>query len=182
MEMHFCPSPKHPHLYRNLTYRIRALSPSDWLASSTAFLEQEIKRLEILKDPDKAWSISCLQLADIHQREQNLTNILGKRCAATLPSFGDRWQDLLIDSVKEGGHQIDLADARHAAALQEQADALERITTRKLATLVGRAGTGKTTVLGALLKSGDIRKRWHSLSRPHRKSESATVSKGKCGQ
>jgi ATP-dependent exoDNAse (exonuclease V) alpha subunit len=35
----------------------------------------------------------------------------------------------------------------------EQASALEAVTTRKLSVLVGRAGTGKTTVLGALLKS-----------------------------
>ena len=134
------------------------LVPADWLASSTAFLEPEIKRFELVKDPEEASSMACLQLSDLYVREQKLTNILGKRCAATLPSFGDRWQDLLIESVKEGGHQIDLADERHAAALQEQADALETITTRKLATLVGRAGTGKTTVLGALLKSQQLQK------------------------
>src|SRR5262249_39657885 len=36
---------------------------------------------------------------------------------------------------------------------REQADALERVTTRKLSVLVGRAGTGKTSVIGALLAS-----------------------------
>jgi len=130
--------------------------PADWLVASAPFLEQEIKRVEIVKDAEEASSIACLQLSDLFLREQKLTSILGKRCVATLPSFGEKWQDLLVESVKEGGHKIDLGDARHAAALKEQADALERITTRKLATLVGRAGTGKTTVLGALLKSSQL--------------------------
>ena len=132
------------------------LVPSDWLAASTVFLEQEIKRIEIMKDPEEGSSIACLQLLDIHLREQKLTSILGKRCVATLPSFAEDWKNLLVESVNEGGHQIDMGDARHSAALHEQADALERITTRKLATLVGRAGTGKTTVLGALLKSHQL--------------------------
>jgi ATP-dependent exoDNAse (exonuclease V) alpha subunit len=39
---------------------------------------------------------------------------------------------------------------RYAAALKEQSKMLEQITTRKLSALVGGAGTGKTTVLGAL--------------------------------
>ncbi|MHB1937483.1 MAG: AAA family ATPase [Acidobacteriaceae bacterium] len=130
--------------------------PADWLVASTSFLEQEIKRVEIVKDAEDASSIACLQLSDLFLREQKLTSILGKRCVATLPSFGEEWQKLLVESVKEGGHKIDLGDARHAAALKEQADALEKITTRKLATLVGRAGTGKTTVLGALLKSTQL--------------------------
>ena len=40
--------------------------------------------------------------------------------------------------------------------LQEQADALEHITTRRLGVLVGRAGTGKTSVLGALVRCDKI--------------------------
>jgi len=78
---------------------------------------------------------------------------LGKRCATTLPSLGEKWRDLLVEAVKDGGGRIDPGNLRHDAALKEQAEALEKITTRRLATLVGRAGTGKTTVLGALLKS-----------------------------
>jgi ATP-dependent exoDNAse (exonuclease V) alpha subunit len=36
--------------------------------------------------------------------------------------------------------------------LKEQAEALERVTTRKLSALVGRAGTGKSSVVGALMR------------------------------
>lgn len=106
-----------------------------------------------MKNPEEGSSIACLQLSDLHQREQKLTSILGKRCATTLPSLGEKWRDLLVEAVKDGGGRIDPGNLRHDAALKEQAEALEKITTRRLATLVGRAGTGKTTVLGALLKS-----------------------------
>ena len=41
-------------------------------------------------------------------------------------------------------------------ALEEQAYALKIVTSRKLTVLVGRAGTGKTTVLGALSRSSRI--------------------------
>ncbi|MBV5325012.1 MAG: AAA family ATPase, partial [Rhodospirillaceae bacterium] len=59
----------------------------------------------------------------------------------------------LVDAIAEAGGKVAPKDVRHKQALREQADALERVTTRRLSTLVGRAGTGKTTVLGALLKS-----------------------------
>jgi len=130
--------------------------PADWLAASASFLDKEIRRVEIVKNPEEGSSIACLQLSDLHQCEQKLTSILGKRCATALPSFGEKWRDLLVEAVNEGGGQIDPKNPRHDAALKEQAEALERITTRKLGTLVGRAGTGKTTVLGTLLKSGQL--------------------------
>ena len=132
--------------------------PADWLAASASFLDQEIKRVEIVKNPEEGSSIACLQLSDLNQREQKLTSILGKRCATAVASFGEKWRDLLVEAVNESGGQIDPENPRHDAALKEQAEALERITTRKLSTLVGRAGTGKTTVLGALLKSPQLQK------------------------
>ena len=131
---------------------------ADWLAASASFLDHEIKRVEIVKNPDEGSSIACLQLSDLNQREQKLTSILGKRCATAVPSFGEKWRNLLVEAINEGGGQIDPENPRHDAALKEQAEALERITTRKLSTLVGRAGTGKTTVLGALLKSPQLQK------------------------
>ncbi|MEJ7784053.1 MAG: AAA family ATPase [Solirubrobacteraceae bacterium] len=51
---------------------------------------------------------------------------------------------------------MDVDDTRHADALDDQRDALERITTRRLGVLVGRAGTGKTSVLGALVRCKPI--------------------------
>jgi hypothetical protein len=66
---------------------------------------------------------------------------------------GSQWSELILAALKENGTNPDLNNLRHAAALDEQAKALERLTTRKLSVLVGRAGTGKTTVLAGLLGS-----------------------------
>ena len=145
-------------LLSNLDLPHPCVVPADWLAASASFLDQEIKRVEVVKNPEEGSSTACLQLSDLNQREQKLTSILGKRCATAVASFGENWRDLLVEAVNEGGGQIDPENPRHDAALNEQAEALEKITTRKLATLVGRAGTGKTTVLGALLKSPQLQK------------------------
>ena len=99
-----------------------------------------------------------LQLSELHEREAKLGSILGKRASSALVSLGEEWRTLLVVAVKEGGGKVDDKNPRHAAAFTEQADALEIVTTRKLSALVGRAGTGKTTVLGALLKSNRLQK------------------------
>ena len=87
-----------------------------------------------------------------------MASILSKRASKPLQSLEEEWRELLIAAIEEGGAEIDPANTRHHDALEEQAAALERITSRKLTALVGRAGTGKTTVLGALLKSNQLKK------------------------
>jgi ATP-dependent exoDNAse (exonuclease V) alpha subunit len=94
----------------------------------------------------------------LHEREAKLGSILDKRASAALGSLGEKWRDLLLGTLTEAGGKADEKNPRHAAALAEQASALETVTTRRLSTLVGRAGTGKTTVLGALLKSASLQK------------------------
>jgi ATP-dependent exoDNAse (exonuclease V) alpha subunit len=134
------------------------LGPHDWLTAEASFLELETVRLQVMKDPTTGESIACLQLLDVNVRESKLSRILGKRSETTLPSLNENWQCLLMNAIKEGGGHVNLEDQRHRQALEEQADALERITSRKLSVLVGRAGTGKTTVLGALMKASSLRK------------------------
>ena len=96
----------------------------------------------------------ALQLAEHRQMEDRLRSVLRKRAAKPLRSLGVDWADLLREAIAERAPEAsDQADDRYAVALREQAEALERITTRKLSVLVGRAGTGKTTVLSALLKA-----------------------------
>ena len=127
--------------------------PADWLGAADEILEPEIKRLTVLTHAAEQRGVPCLQLTELQHREQKLASILGKRASAALPSLGEQWTKLLLEAVKEGGGVVDQKNPRHASALAEQADALERVTTRKLSVLVGRAGTGKTTVLGALILS-----------------------------
>ena len=132
--------------------------PGDWLAASESLLQPEITRLQVVTGVEHGSSVSCLQLCDLHEREAKLGSILGKRATVALASLDEKWRDLLVAAVSEGGGQFDDNDFRHEAALAEQAVALETVTTRKLSALVGRAGTGKTTVLGALLRSGRLQK------------------------
>jgi ATP-dependent exoDNAse (exonuclease V) alpha subunit len=127
--------------------------PADWLVGNEAGLAPEIERINIELDAQSGETIPCLQLSDLKQREQKLGKILNARADKSLASLKENWTELLINAIEEGGGQVDQSNPRHADALKEQARALEHLTTHKLSVLVGRAGTGKTTVLGALLKS-----------------------------
>ena len=126
--------------------------PSAWLAGHLEDLSAEIEHVEVLVDPEADTRRGCLQLADIKGREDKLRSILSKRATKQLPSLNENWLELIGTAVGEAG-SISATDDRRERATAEQAAALESLTTRRLSVLVGRAGTGKTTVLGALLKS-----------------------------
>jgi hypothetical protein len=126
---------------------------SDWLVGNREAMTGEVERVDLLTNPEGGEHTSCLQLTELRDRERRLANILDARAAKAERSLGEDWQKLLVTAIREGGTEIDMADPRHREALTEQATALERVTTKRLSALVGRAGTGKTTVLGALLKS-----------------------------
>lgn len=127
--------------------------PTAWLAGHSDDLDPEITRIEVLVDPESDTRIRCLQLNEHHNLESKLRSILGKRAARQLPSLNENWRELLSHALTEGGTELSINDERRQLATEEQAKGLEAVTTRKLSVLVGRAGTGKTTVLGALLKS-----------------------------
>jgi hypothetical protein len=120
----------------------------DWLAGNSAALDGEVTRLTMLVDAERGIETPCLQLNDFGEREARLRSLLSKRAAKTVASLGEHWEELL-----RKGFRQDTDTERHRAALAEKAAALETITTRRLSALVGRAGTGKTTVLGTLLRS-----------------------------
>lgn len=130
---------------------------ADWLTGNEAMLAPEVERLGIELDAEKGQIIPCIQLCELKQREQKLSKLLAARAEKSLASLCEQWQELLTKAIEDGGGHVILTDPRHKEALAEQAAALERLTTRKLSVLVGRAGTGKTTVLGALLKSKALR-------------------------
>jgi len=100
-------------------------------------------------DPEGV-DVPTVQLVERAAIADSLTKRLVARAGKTVPSLGEDWSARLVEAIGEG---IALADDRHVAALAEQAVALETITTRRVSCLVGSAGTGKTSVLGALLRS-----------------------------
>src|SRR3954464_10230230 len=101
-------------------------------------------------------AVPSLHLATHADTEQRLANRLLKRAAKPVASSGAEWRALLIEAITASGAVVDPNEQRHAEALEEQQDALERISTRRLGLLVGRAGTGKTSVLGALVRCDAI--------------------------
>ena len=130
----------------------------DWLAGNAEHLTEEIEQVSVLSDPKTDKYYNCLQLGELKNREGKLASILRKRANKSLSSLDEDWKALLTASILEGGSDIDVDNQRHKDALNEQTAALEDITTRRLSVLVGRAGTGKTTVLGAFLKAKELQK------------------------
>lgn len=124
----------------------------DWLAGNGPALEGEITRTNLVVDEERLVETACLQLNDLRERETRLRSLLSKRAARVLPSLNTDWRERLRIGISDH----DDTKERHRAALSEKAAALETITTRRLSVLVGRAGTGKTTVLGALLGQTDL--------------------------
>jgi AAA domain/UvrD-like helicase C-terminal domain len=131
---------------------------TDWLSGNGAYLSEEVESLTLGEPGGPLEPVPCLQLADVAAREKKLASLLQKRAEKSLPSLGENWPALLAQAIAETGASRNPANERHQRALAEQGQALERITTRRLTVLVGRAGTGKTTVLGALLKTARLAK------------------------
>lgn len=81
---------------------------------------------------------------------------LAARARTAASPVAEDWQPLLEASIRAKS-DLDAMRARHPdrvdEAIAEQVQALDRMVGRKLTVLVGRAGTGKTTVLGALSRS-----------------------------
>lgn len=130
----------------------------DWLIGNKDALSDEVIQFSTLVEPENGIYSDCLQLTDLNKRESKLANILSKRATKHIPSLNENWEALLTEAIEESGAIIDKTNTRHSGALKEQAEALEFITTKRLSALVGRAGTGKTTVLGAFLRAEQLLK------------------------
>ncbi|MBM4429414.1 MAG: hypothetical protein FJ026_03575, partial [Chloroflexi bacterium] len=135
---------------------------TDWLQANEASLSGVVERLSVSmsdpspEQPERRVSILAMQLTELKAREDHLSKVLQARASRQLPSIGANWKELVIQAIKDRGGAYNSTNPRHVAALEEQANALERITTRKMSVLVGRAGTGKTSALGALLRCEPI--------------------------
>ena len=130
--------------------------PSAWIGAHVSDLAAEVERLDVLVDSERGTQTSCLQLVELKALEDKLRSILAKRADREIPSLSEDWVGLLTLSLGESESPLAETDERRRQATSEQAGSLEAMTTRRLSVLVGRAGTGKTTVLGALLKSSRL--------------------------
>ena len=120
--------------------------PDGWLEAEHEFVAERLKIVE--GRPATVQLVGRARVAELLQRK------LTARAARSLPIPQEPWRDLLVATVQETRPGVfDPDDERVAAALDEQVQALEISMSRKLTVLVGRAGTGKTTVLGALSRA-----------------------------
>ncbi|MCJ7622588.1 MAG: ATP-dependent RecD-like DNA helicase, partial [Anaerolineaceae bacterium] len=125
---------------------------TDWLEANGSDMAGVIELLRLPIDTKSEKTILALQLTELKKREERLEKVLRARAGRTLESLSIDWKPSIIDAIRDSGGYYNENNPRHVSALEEQNVALENITTRKLSVLVGRAGTGKTSVLGALLR------------------------------
>lgn len=128
----------------------------DWVTGHAEAMSDVIELIEVPPQSEGMSQPPALQLTALRRREDRLRTILSRRAAKPLAPPEVDWRSLLTRAIESAGGRVDMGDARHVEALEEQAAALRRIVSRKLSVLVGRAGTGKTSVLGALLLCDQI--------------------------
>ncbi|HEU4782030.1 MAG TPA: ATP-dependent RecD-like DNA helicase [Ktedonobacterales bacterium] len=125
----------------------------DWLVAYHDQLADVVAAFDIASGDGENRSASVVQLAELREREEFVSKVLRARAAAPLESLRADWRALLAAAI---GDAYRPRNQRHLDALEEQAAALECITTRKLSVLTGHAGTGKTSVIGALLRCQEL--------------------------
>ncbi|MBN2330840.1 MAG: AAA family ATPase [Candidatus Aenigmarchaeota archaeon] len=131
---------------------------TDWLTANRARLRGVVEQVDIVTDVPAGRTTMALQLTDLKHREERLHSILEGRVKKTLPLIRADWRKHLVEAITEAGGRFEKDNSRHVRALGEQAEALERLTSRRLTALVGRAGTGKTSILGALMLCHELSK------------------------
>ena len=124
--------------------------PPEWIPAHADALSERVRRMDVRGTP-------ALQLNELHTVESRLEKILVARAAKPLPPLSVAWSDLLVRAITTSNPDLD-AGRLDADALSHQTAALERIVGRKLGVLLGPAGTGKTSVLGALLNCGELKR------------------------
>ena len=129
---------------------------SDWPAANAPGLAGVVDIVDVRSGEPDGISITALQLADLKTREDRLRSLMTKRAGRAANTIKADWKALLIKAIENAGGAYEPSNARHALAIDEQAVALGRITSRRLTALVGRAGTGKTSVMGALLLNDEL--------------------------
>jgi hypothetical protein len=125
--------------------------PEGWMEAETEFLAE---RMRVKSDP-----FEFVQLNERASCAELLHRKLKARANKQMGSITEDWEGLLketIHSTLDEGETVDFESERVRRAIEEQGNALNVITSRKLTCLVGRAGTGKTTLLGALSRAPSL--------------------------
>ncbi len=125
--------------------------PLNYIASNIEFLKLKLEHF-------KTDSIDALQLKHYETIESYFRRTLLARAKKELDPIDEKWDKLIQKTIKANGIVFNNENPRHVAALGDQVDALKQITSRKISILHGPAGTGKTTVMGALFGCKELTK------------------------
>jgi ATP-dependent exoDNAse (exonuclease V) alpha subunit len=126
-----------------LNLQRNTLLPANYIITNIEFIQEQISFLD-------ADGIQSLQLAKYNEIESYLRKVLIARAKNELEPVDENWEQLIKQVILNNGINFDSKNPKHVSALTDQVSALIRITGRKISVLLGPAGTGKTTVLGAL--------------------------------
>lgn len=126
-----------------LNLRRNTVLPANYVVTNIEFIKEQISFLD-------AEGIQSLQLAKYSEIESYFRKVLIARAKKELDPVDENWEQLIKQVIINNGITFEANNPKHAAALTDQVAALQRITGRKISVLHGPAGTGKTTVLGAL--------------------------------
>ncbi|QMU31364.1 AAA family ATPase [Adhaeribacter radiodurans] len=124
--------------------------PANYIAANIEFLKEQLNHLS-------TDDIQALQLKIYEKIESSLRKIVLARAKRELEPLGEDWEKLIVNTIRKNGKDFDPGNNRHVAALHDQRRALQLITSRKLSVLHGPAGTGKTTVMGALFSCSALK-------------------------
>lgn len=117
--------------------------PANYVVTNIEFIKEQISFID-------AEEIQSLQLAKYNVIESYFRKVLIARAKKELDAVDENWEQLIKQVIANNGITFEARNPKHSAALSDQVSALKRITGRKISVLHGPAGTGKTTVLGAL--------------------------------
>lgn len=126
---------------------------ADWLVAYRDQLADTVAAFSAASDQESS-TVNVIQLTELRRREEFVRKVLRARAAAIVDPVQVDWRALLIMAI---GASYQPGNEHHREALDEQVVTLDQITSRKLSVMTGRAGTGKTSVMGALLGCQELR-------------------------
>ena len=125
--------------------------PEKYIHSNIDFISQKVEHFSTS-------TFEAIQLKHYAEIESYFKKTLIARAKRTIDPLSEDWGKLIKKTIKDSGIKFDAENKKHLAALDDQIAALQQITSRKLSILHGPAGTGKTTVMGALFGSEELLK------------------------
>ena len=124
--------------------------PVDYIITNKVFFEEKLTYV-----PDKEENLAALQLNYFNKIEKQLSKLFKARASKSVKNKLDEdWETIIEDAIDN----FDKNNQRSVDAVKDQVKVLQIISDKKLSVLMGPAGTGKTTVVKAFLKSPQIQK------------------------